>query len=228
MSAREPAAVLFDFGGTLDADGLPWKERVYRLFLEAGASVARERFDPSFYKADDALVGAIPPTTSFEETVARLTAGVANALGLLDHSIAAGVARRFVGDSLANIAGNVPLLRELARRYRLGVVSNFYGHLARVCDDAGIHSFFQVLVDSTDVGCTKPDPRIFQCALEALGVPASAATFVGDSLPRDMAGARGVGMRHIWLAGAEPSADRACCRGDRQIRSLRELEAILL
>jgi len=183
LIAHEPAAVLFDFGGTLDADGLPWKERVYRLFLEAGAPVARDRFDPSFYKADDALVGAIPPTTSFEETVARLTAGVAEALGLADHTIAAAVARRFVGDSLANIAGNVPLLRELARRYRLGVVSNFYGNLARVCDDAGIQSFFQVLVDSTEVGCSKPDPRIFQRALTALGVPASAATFVGDSLP---------------------------------------------
>ncbi len=158
----------------------------------------------------------------------RLTAGVAESLGLPDQSVAAGVARRFVGDSLAHIAGNVPLLRELARRYRLGVVSNFYGNLARVCDDAGIHSLFQVLVDSTEVGCAKPDPRIFQRALAALGVPASAATFVGDSLPRDMAGARGVGMRHIWLAGAEPSADGPCCRGDRQIRSLRELEAILL
>ena len=228
MIAHEPAAVLFDFGGTLDADGLPWKERVYRLFLEAGAAVTRERFDPSFYKADDALVGAIPPTTSFEETVARLTAGVADALGLPDHSITTGVARRFVGDSLANIAGNVPLLRELARRCRLGVVSNFYGNLARVCDDAGIHSFFQVLVDSAEVGCTKPDPRIFRRALEALDVPASAATFVGDSLPRDMAGARGVGMRHIWLAGAEPSADGPCCTGDQRIRSLRELWAILL
>jgi HAD superfamily hydrolase (TIGR01549 family) len=228
LIAHEPAAVLFDFGGTLDADGLPWKERVYRLFLEAGAPAAREQFDPSFYKADDALVGAIPATTSFEETVARLTAGVADALGLADTRIADAVARRFIGDSLANIAGNIPLLRELGRRYRLGVVSNFYGNLARVCDDAGIQSFFQVFVDSTDVGCLKPDPRIFQRALEALDVPASAATFVGDSLPRDMAGARGVGMRHIWLAGAEPSADGPCCRGDVQIKSLRELEAILL
>jgi FMN phosphatase YigB (HAD superfamily) len=228
LIAHGPAAVLFDFGGTLDADGLPWKERVYRLFVEAGVVVARDRFAPSFYKADDALVGAIPPTTSFEETVARLVGGVAAALGLPDRSIAAGVTRRFIGDSLANIAVNVPLLRELARRYRLGVVSNFYGNLARVCDDAGIHSFFQVLVDSAEVGCTKPDPRIFQRALEALGVPASAATFVGDSLPRDMAGARAVGMRHIWLAGAEPSADGPCCRGDRRIGSLRELEAILL
>jgi HAD superfamily hydrolase (TIGR01509 family) len=228
VTANEPVAVLFDFGGTLDADGLPWKERVYRLFLEGGAVVARERFDPSFYAADDALAGTVPPTTSFQETVARLVAGVASGLELPDRSIADGVARRFLGDSLKNIADNVPLLRELARRYRLGIVSNFYGNLARVCDDAGIRSLFSVLVDSTEVGCAKPDPRIFQRALEVLAVSPSAATFVGDSLPRDMAGARAVGMRHIWLAGAEPSTTGPCCRSDHQIRSLRELEAILL
>jgi FMN phosphatase YigB (HAD superfamily) len=43
-----------------------------------------------------------------------------------------------------------------------------------------------------------------------------------------MAGARGVGMRHIWLVGAGAPAAAPCCRDDRQIRSLRELEAILL
>jgi hypothetical protein len=36
-------AILFDFGGTLDADGLPWKERVYRLFSDEGAVIARDR-----------------------------------------------------------------------------------------------------------------------------------------------------------------------------------------
>jgi len=228
LTANDSAAVLFDFGGTLDADGLPWKERVFRLFREEGAVVARERFDPSFYAADDALVGAIPATSSFQETVVRLVTGVSVLLELPDRSIADRVARRFLGDALTTIASNVPLLSELARRYRLGIVSNFYGNLTRVCDDAGIRSFFDALVDSAEVGWTKPDPRIFQRALGALGVSASAATFVGDSLPRDMAGARAVGMRHIWLAGAEPSPDGPCCRGDRQIRSLRELEAILL
>jgi len=97
-----------------------------------------------------------------------------------------------------------------------------------VCDDAGIRSLFGVLVDSAEVGCTKPAPRIFQLALGALGVSAAKATFVGDSLPRDMAGARGVGMPHIWLVGAEALAATPCCRDDRQIRSLRELETILL
>ena len=77
MTANDRAAVLFDFGGTLDADGLPWKERVYRLFRDEGAVVTRDRFDPAFYAADDALVGALPATTSYRVTVERLAAGVA-------------------------------------------------------------------------------------------------------------------------------------------------------
>ena len=220
--------MLFDFGGTLDAEGLPWKERVHRLFRDEGVVVAPEQFDPAFYAADDALVGTVPVTTSFRTTVERLAAGVAATLELADPAIVGRVAQRFLADSLETLHRNTPLLRELARRYRLGVVSNFYGNLAQVCEDAGIRSLFGVLVDSAAVGCTKPAPRIFQHALDALGVTAAKATFVGDSLPRDMAGARGVGMRHIWLVGAETSAAGPCCRDDRQIRSLRELEAILL
>jgi len=220
--------VLFDFGGTLDAEGLPWKERVYRRFRDEGVVVNPERFDPAFYAADDALVGTLPVTTSFQATVERLAAGVAAALELADPSIPDRVARRFLADSLETLHANTPLLRALSRRYRLGVVSNFYGNLAQVCEDAGIRSLFGVLVDSAAVGCTKPAPQIFQHALDALGVTAAKATFVGDSLPRDMAGARSVGMRHIWLVGAETSAAGPCCRGDRQIGSLRELEAILL
>jgi putative hydrolase of the HAD superfamily len=225
---NDRAALLFDFGGTLDADGLPWKERMARLFRDEGASVTPERFDPAFYAADDALVGTVPATTSFRATVERLAAGVASGLALPDTAIAGRVARRFLSDALAALHGNAPLLRELGRRYRLGVVSNFYGNLAQVCDDAGIRSLFGVLVDSAEVGCTKPAPRIFQLALDALGVSAAKATFVGDSLPRDMAGARGIGMSHIWLVGSETPAASPCCRDDRQIRSLRELEAILL
>jgi len=220
--------VLFDFGGTLDADGLPWKERMYRLFREEGAVVTPDRFDPAFYAADDALVGTLPATTQFRATIERLADGVAAGLALAERDIAARVARRFLDDALRTLGANTPLLRALQRRYQLGIVSNFYGNLAQVCDDAGIRSLFGVLVDSAEVGCTKPTPRIFQHALDALGVSAATATFVGDSLTRDMAGARGVGMRHIWLVGAASSSSAPCCRDDRQIRSLRELEAILL
>lgn len=221
-------AVLFDFGGTLDADGLPWKERVYRLFVDEGVTVARARFDPVFYAADDALVGAIPPTLALRETVERLVAGVAGGLELADPTVAGRVAGRFLDATLESLRDNTPLLTRLARRYRLAIVSNFYGNLERVCDEAGIRPLFGAIVDSARVGCAKPDPRIFRHALDALGATPAAATFVGDSLPRDMAGARALGMRHIWLVGDAAPTGGPCCRDDRVIHSLKDLEGVLL
>jgi len=52
-------------------------------------------------------------------------------------------------------------------------------------------------------------------------------SFVGDSLTRDMAGARAVGMRHIWLVGGAAPAGDPCCRGDRVIHSLKDVEGLL-
>ncbi len=221
------AAVLLDFGGTLDADGLTWKERFFRLWRAEGIRVSADRFDPLFYAADDALVAAIPPTLSLSDTVGRLATDLAWALDLNDGAVAARVAARFLDGARAQIERNRPLLARLSERYRLGIVSNFYGNLATVCDNLGIRSLFSVIVDSTQVGLAKPDPRIFRRAVDELGLPPAAATFVGDSLARDMKGAREVGMRHIWLAGEGVVRPQPCCPGDRVIRSLREVEALL-
>jgi putative hydrolase of the HAD superfamily len=217
--------VLFDFGGTLDADGVTWKDRFHRLFRTHGAVVSPERFDPIFYAADDALIGAIPPSLSFRETVRSVATGVARGLGIGDPRLPVGVAEAFVDETLAVIRRNAPILARLAGRYRLGIVSNFYGNLLAVCDDVGVRPFFGVIVDSVWAGCTKPDPLIFRRAVDGLRVAPAEATFVGDSLSRDMAGARGLGMPHIWLAG-QPGGS-ACCAGDRVIRTLTDLEGVL-
>ena len=218
--------VLFDFGGTLDADGLPWKARFFRLCREEGLVADPERFDPVFYAADDALVGTIPATLSLRATVERLASDLSRTLGGTE---AAGrrIASRFLADILARLEINRPLLTRLHRRYRLGVVSNFYGNLATVCHNAGIRPFFSVIVDSARVGCEKPDPRIFQRALDELGLAPADVVFVGDSGPRDMAGARAMGMRHIWLVGPEATSVAPCCAGDRVLRTLGELEEAL-
>lgn len=220
-------AVLFDFGGTLDADGLAWKDRFLRLYLDEGFELTPDRFDPLFHAADDALVGAIPATLPFEDTVSMLADGVTRALRPGDRALASRIAGRFVTDALAQIRRNTPLLAHLCNRYRLGIVSNFYGNLLTVCNNTGIRSFFSVIVDSTQVGLTKPDPRIFRRAVDELKVTPAAATFVGDSLARDMAGARAAGMGHVWLVGDRAESVTPCCPGDRVVGSLRELEAVL-
>ena len=116
------------------------------------------------------------------------------------------------------------ILARLARRFRLGIVSNFYGNLAQICEEIGIAQHVGVIIDSAVVGFEKPDPRIFQAALSALDVKPEAAVFVGDSLPRDMEGARSLGIPHI-LVGTNGAT--ACCPGDRVVGSVAELLEVL-
>ena len=224
----EGAAVLFDFGGTLDADGVTWKERFFRLYRDEGVAPAPEQFDSIFYAVDDALVRSVPPTLSFRDTVLGLAEGVTGALGVPDHALAERIANRFLEEALERLRHNARLLQTLSGRYRLGVVSNFYGNLATVCEEAGIRPFFTVIVDSGRSGYLKPDPRIFYQAVAALEIDASSAVFVGDSLGRDMAGARAVGMPHIWLQSPTPHGGRPCCPEDGVIHSLDELTELLL
>ena len=217
--------MLFDWGGTLDADGVTWKDRMRRLYAEEGHAAPAPRFDRAFYDADDALVGRLGEGATLDETADRLAAGVQAGLGLTDSALARRIGARFAAAARGAVARNTPLLELLAARYRLGVVSNFYGNLRAVCLETGVARLLGAMVDSTAVGATKPDPRIFRAALDTLGVAPAHAVFVGDSLPRDMAGARDLGMPHIWLA-PEPGA-RPCCPGDPVIPGLPALAGLL-
>ena len=221
------SAVLFDFGGTLDANGIAWKERFHRLFETEGVAVGPGRFDPAFYAADDALVGTVPATLPLEDTVLRVANGVAAALRAEDATLGARVAARFLSEARACFEANAPVLERLAQRHRLGIVSNFYGNLSTVCDNADVRRYVGVIVDSAQVGFLKPDPRIFLAAVETLGVKPGRTVMVGDSLARDMAGARAAGMAHIWLAPHPERQGPPCCQEDRVIQSLAQVEELL-
>lgn len=63
----------------------------------------------------------------------------------------------------------------------------------------GLDRYIEEFILSGDVGKRKPDPAIFQKALTTLRVQAGASVFVGEDLRADIAGAKGVGMRTVWL-----------------------------
>ena len=219
-------AVLFDFGGTLDAEGIPWKERFFPLLGEEGLTVSRAEFEPAFYGSCDALEGTIGARAGLRDLVDRVASGLADRLGE-DPERLRRVGDRFHADALAHLSRSVPLLARLSERFRLGLVSNFYGNLGAVCDEVGLSPWIGAAIDSTVVGCKKPDARIFRAALDALGASPAEAVFVGDSPSRDMGGARALGMRHIWLRPAE-RADGPCCPGDVVIPRLADLEGVPL
>ena len=225
---KAPArALLFDFGGTLDAEGVPWKERFFALVGEEGVAVSRERFEPAFYGACDCLEGTIGEDAGFRELVGRVASGLAERLGE-DPDRLGRVGDRFADDALAQLSQSAALLSRLSERYRLGIVSNFYGNLGSVCREVGLAPSIGVAIDSTVVGCKKPDARIFRAALDALGAAPREAVFVGDSPSRDMAGARALGMRHVWLRPGGAPEGGACCPDDVVIARLAELEKVAL
>ncbi len=91
-------------------------------------------------------------------------------------------------------------VRELKRRgYRLGVVSNAEGNVARDLDAAGYRGAFDAVIDSHVVGLEKPDPAIFALALERIGSQAEHAIFVGDVPSVDVEGARAAGIVPVLL-----------------------------
>ena len=203
--------LLFDFGGTLDADGVAWKERFHTLYRAEGLDIAADAFAPIFFAADDPLVGSLSSTAGLSETVTALAtnleaeltrrgAGTKDARTVNEQNRGQRVASRFLLEASAAFARNRPILEALKARYRLGIVSNFYGNLEAVCRSAAIAPLFGVMVDSQCVGAEKPDPAIFHVALETLHATPETTVFVGDSLRRDREGARRMGMRFIWIA----------------------------
>ena len=93
---------------------------------------------------------------------------------------------------------------------RLGVVSNSDGRVEQALQAAGLRNYFDVVIDSALVGVEKPDPRIFNAALDALGVAPDEALYVGDLYEIDVVGARAAGMEAVLLGQPEPGSSRSC------------------
>jgi HAD superfamily hydrolase (TIGR01509 family) len=81
----------------------------------------------------------------------------------------------------------------------VGCVSNSDGRVEERLAGMGIRDHFEFVIDSHVVGVSKPDPRIFEMALEAGGTRAEESVYVGDYYAVDVVGARGVGMRPVLL-----------------------------
>ncbi len=121
------------------------------------------------------------------------------------------------------------LLRRLARRYRLALVSNFdYTPTAvGILETAGVADLFTAMVVSDGIGWRKPRREIFDEALRLVGVRPAEALFVGDRAELDVLGAHGVGMDAAWLNPAREPLPAGVSAPRYEIRDLGELGPIL-
>ncbi|MFQ6068839.1 MAG: HAD family hydrolase [Candidatus Bathyarchaeia archaeon] len=89
--------------------------------------------------------------------------------------------------------------------YKMGVVTDGSRKSAHeILHRLGITQFFDAIVISEDVGVEKPDPKIFQKALIRLDSKPSQSIMVGDSIERDINGAKKLGMVTVLMQGYLP------------------------
>ena len=207
-------AILFDFGGTLDSDGLHWLDRFYDIYAKNDLShIPKELVKEAFYWAD-AQADLDPGMThrrGFGVMMERHgRQGRFQKLNLTDHKLQAQVAEAFIRPCERVLHRNRNVLEKLSHSgFKLGIISNFYGNIDTLCKEFGFHSFMSVILDSAVVGLKKPDPKLFELALTQLNLPGNQVAFVGDNFDRDILPAKSVGHEKNLLAsgrsGENPS-----------------------
>lgn len=242
-------ALIFDFGGTLDGNGIHWLERTYKFIKKHHPEITREDFDladkaaVTEFALGDASIdwtyqeGSMLPVgfvatdskaakCTLRETADAIANGIFERLGLNMQSKDEYVDWFCTGTS-KNLKENRDWLQTLHGKYKLGVISNNFGNTSGWCAEHDLTSLLDIIIDSTVLGFTKPDPRIFEAALSELNVSPDESIYVGDSYKADMVGAKKVGMWTAWMVGNQTKECLDLSVVDVQLSHLHELTNFL-
>ncbi len=234
-------AVLFDLGGTLlEFNHLSWLEweraglegahaalsaRGYTLPLETFIA----RFEDSLPERwEQAARGG--PNLRLADVIREtaLACGVTPADDEIEAAIAA-----YIAPLDANVVAYDDALDTLAdlRRQgsKIGLISNTMwpgAYHLREMERTGILPYFDHTAFSADVGLWKPQPAIYRLSLEALGVSAEEAIYVGDMPAYDIVGAQHAGVRAVYKRNTgSPPLDGIV--PDAEIDRLEELPGLI-
>jgi HAD superfamily hydrolase (TIGR01509 family) len=178
-------AVYFDLGGVIVRTG----DREPRAKLAERLGMSYEELAKAVFENESsrrASLGAVSPQEHWADVIQRLG---------LPPSEADSVRQEFfAGDTLD--LDLINFLRSLRPKYRTGLLSNAWSDMREYLVSQKIDDAFDQLIISAEVGIMKPDARIYQLALEKLGVAPAEAVFV-DDFAVNIEGARAVGMYAI-------------------------------
>jgi HAD superfamily hydrolase (TIGR01549 family) len=241
------SALLFDFGGTLDGPA-HWLDRFLAQYQAAGLQLSRAGLDPAFDYATRTAYRAGDPIRRFSlRDLVRFLVGQQSEYLLRDgpeqirasiaamgsrgrHRLVEQVTESFAAETLRGLEHSRRVLEDLRPHFQIAIVSNFYGNLDRILAEARIAKLVDAAIDSSRVGIFKPEPGIFEAALAALEVKADASAMIGDSLDKDCAPARRLGLTTVWYH--PPGSDGVLShreeqgRADFTIASLEEIAEI--
>ncbi len=226
VGERPIRAVLFDVDFTLAKPGPDLGPDGYRILGERfGLALDPSRYDEARAAAIETLVRH-PELEHDEEVWVAFTERIIRGMGgEAETAYECAVEMTRAWEQAANFELYDDVLPVLAELRRLGPKIGLVSNTGRDLDTFVAHHELDVdaAISSRVHGKTKPHASIFRAMLDRLGVEATEAAMVGDSLEDDVEGARALGMR-AFLVDRE---DRHPEWGEDRLRDLRELPAAL-
>jgi putative hydrolase of the HAD superfamily len=228
-------AILFDFGGTLDTNGIHWSEKFRTAYEEANLNIRLDDFNKAYVNAEPQMYSEVKRDDDFFTTIKKQAYLQLSYLEKNKNYSFPGtaaksskiVAENCYKDVLEVINLVKEILADIKSAFRLGVVSNFYGNLEAALNGLDISEYFDVLVDSTLAGITKPDPAIFRLAIEKLNVLPGNTFVVGDSYERDIKPAKSLNCKTIWLDVSSWTKPNETNSADFIVKDIMEIKEII-
>lgn len=227
---------MFDYGGTIDSNGMHWAEVIWMAYQQQEIPIEKNIFREAYVHGERTL-GKNPivkPHHTFRDMMQYkidIQIEWLKASHALPEKWATDLIKKDLVDfcynyAIQSVENARPVIQKIAAIYPLVLVSNFYGNIASVLKDFHLDTYFPIIIESAVVGIRKPDPRIFELGVEALGLPLSKVVVVGDSYDKDIVPARSLGCRTVWLKGPGWEAYTGNETADIVIHDFAELEAV--
>jgi len=212
MNKNNIKGLIFDYGATLDTCGCHWGQMIRHAYERNSIPVSEEQFRDAYVFAERTL-GSNPIIQSRYTFYKTLQIKIRIEMEFikehnywnpskadLDKAICA-----VVDDLYARVKeythNSVELLALLKKKYRMVLVSNFYGNISVVLNEFGFNGMFQNIIESAVVGIRKPDPRIYMLGVDTLQMKPEETVVIGDSFKKDIVPAKKIGCNVIWIKG---------------------------
>jgi beta-phosphoglucomutase len=215
MPLSKPCAVIFDMDGVI-VDNMDHHAKAWETFLKRHShNLSIEDVTPHFGKTNKDIMGFIFGRQAASEDVARWS------------EEKEGLYREIYAQDMAPLPGLLDFLKALRKRGVRTVVATSAPkkNLDFVLDGLKIRSWFDAVVDASEVKKGKPDPEIYLAAARKVGCPAEACVVFEDSLAGIQAGLN-AGMKVIGVATTLP--EEKLKGTELVIRDFREVTAVRL
>ena len=202
-------ALLLDMNSTFmfGEDSFGISEDFSRYYHQAGGALSKNEIN-IIIRSVYAYLDERYPDEKYRHNFPSIESAIYNAV---THDLNVDEISKIVDTFAFHEIGYIPdeyiaALYKLSKKFQLAVVIDIWAPKSswlNLFEESGINKLFTASSFSSDHGIVKPSPKPFELVVEQLGIKKEQALVVGDSIRRDLGGAKAAGIDCVLVGGSK-------------------------